>query len=973
MSKKDYKDTLNLPRTDFAMKAKLYDNEPAMVERWDREKIYEAVLEAHKDDPQWVLHDGPPYANGNIHLGTAMNKIIKDMIVKAMAMTGRKTPYVPGWDCHGLPIEHQVDVSLGDEKDKVDPAQKRRLCREYAWKYLDIQRDEFKRMLVLGEWENPYVTMDYRYEANIARELAKFVRNGSVYRADRPVWWCPYHKTALAEAELEYEPHVSPSIYVRFPWIEENSKQGDARERLSGLAREYGPPYLVIWTTTPWTIPGNLAIAVHPDFDYVAVEWQGALYILAEGLANYTFATVGMESPQVLTRFKGSELEGQVTRHPLYDRDSVVVLADYVTLETGTGCVHTAPGHGREDYDTGLKYGIPVYSPVDESGRFTDDVEFFAGQFVFDANPNVVEKLDESGNLLWSGEYEHEYPLCWRPHQRPDGSVGKEPVISRATPQWFISMENNDLRKRALDEIRKCRWDPRWGEERIYGMIENRPDWCISRQRVWGVPIVAFHCNKCGEVLMDAEVILHVADIFEQEGADAWYTRSASEILPEGAVCPSCGERDFAKDNAILDVWFDSGVSFACVCEERDYLGSPCDMYLEGSDQHRGWFHSSLLCATGTRGHAPYRTVLTHGYTVDTEGKKYSKSSGNYIPMDRLLKEFGAEILRMWTASENFRNDIRVSREIMNGISQTYRKARNTLRYMLGNLADFDPDKDALPVDELLPLDRWMLSRVERFKRRALSAYENFEFHVIYHGLNRLCTVDLSSQYFDLVRDRLYCELPQSKQRKSSQTAVYLALSAIVRIMAPVLAYTAEEVYDNLPGRDPDVKSVHCLDFPGPDHAWMNEHMESRMAKVFHIQEEANKVLDQAQKSGLIGHQNDAALLISARAEDLEFLREVERSADGGEDLARMFRVSQLNLYDCDIEGEKSTEIEGLTTRVERARGGKCERCWLYSTSRGVDPVRPALCPRCTRVVRELPDTEIKPAFASLAEKRGGN
>ncbi len=955
MSKKDYKDTLNLPRTDFAMKAKLYDNEPEMVKRWDREKTYEAILEAHKDDPKWVLHDGPPYANGNIHLGTAMNKIIKDMIVKAMAMTGKRTPYVPGWDCHGLPIEHQVDVQLGDKKDQVDPAEKRRLCREYANKYLDIQREEFKRMLVLGEWENPYVTMNFRYEANIARELARFVRNGSVYRADRPVWWCPYHKTALAEAELEYEPHVSPSIYVRFPWVKEKSRETGARGRLSGLAQQHGPVCLVIWTTTPWTIPGNLAIAVHPDFDYVAVEWQGSVYIVAEGLANHTFAAVGMEGFQVVDRFKGAELEGQVTRHPLYERDSRVVLADYVTLEAGTGCVHTAPGHGREDYDTGIKYDIPIYSPVDESGRFTDDVEFFAGEFVLDANPHVIDKLKEAGNLLRDGKYEHDYPLCWRPHQRPDGSVGKEPVISRATPQWFISMEKGGLRDKALEEIRKCQWEPKWGEERIYGMIENRPDWCISRQRVWGVPIVAFHCNGCGEVLIDADVILHVADIFEKEGADAWFTRSAEDLLPEGAACASCGGRDFKKDNAILDVWFDSGVSYACVCEEREYLGSPCDMYLEGSDQHRGWFHSSLLCAVGTRGHAPYRTVLTHGYTVDKEGKKYSKSSGNYIPMDKLLKEFGAEILRMWTASENFRNDIRVSREIMNGISQTYRKVRNTLRYMLGNLSDFDPEKDALAVDELLPLDRWMLSRVERFKRRAVTAYGKWEFHVIYHGLNQLCTVDLSSLYFDLARDRLYCEVPDGKQRRSSQTAVYMALTAIVRLMAPVLAYTSEEIYDNLPGRDPDVKSVHCLNFPAENDAWMNEKMEQRMEKVFTIQEEVNKSLDHAQKSRLIGHPNDAGVTISARAENLEFLREVDRSADGGEDLARLFRVSELRLTGADIiGGEESAEIEGLKVRVERARGDKCERCWLYSTWRGVDPMYPTLCPRCTRVVREL-------------------
>jgi isoleucyl-tRNA synthetase len=953
MGKVDYKNTLNLPRTEFGMKAKLYENEPKMVERWDRDKVYEAVLAAHQADPRWVLHDGPPYANGNIHLGTAMNKILKDMVVKSATMAGHLSPYVPGWDCHGLPIEHQVDLELGKDKDAVPADRKRKLCRDYAARFIEVQRQEFKRMLVLGEWQNPYVTMDFRYEANIAREFGKFVAAGSVYRADKPVWWCPYHKTALAEAELEYSAQVSPSIYVRFPWQAEKSPDNATTAELKKIAAAHGPVFLVIWTTTPWTIPGNLAIALHPDFDYVAAAWQGAVYILAEGLANHAFAAAGMEGIKAVGRFPGRELEGQVARHPLYDRDSKVVLADYVTLEAGTGCVHTAPGHGRDDYETGMKYGLPVYSPVDEEGKFTADVEFFAGQFVFDANPKVVAKLKEVGHLLHAADFEHDYPNCWRNHPRPGGKFGKEPVIARATPQWFISMEKNGLREKALAEIKKVRWDPEWGQERIYGMIESRPDWCISRQRVWGVPIVAFHCRKCGEVLLDAGVISHVADIFEREGADAWYTRSADDLLPEDKKRCQCGARDFEKDNAILDVWFDSGVSFACVCEDRK-LGDPCDMYLEGSDQHRGWFHSSLLCSVGTRGKAPFKVVLTHGYTVDAEGKKYSKSSGNYIPMDELLKDFGAEVLRMWTASENFRNDVRVSKEIMSGIGQSYRKVRNTLRYMLSNLYDFDPKRDLLPVAELLPLDRWMLHRVEENKRRWLEAYKKWEFHVIYHGLTQLCTVDLSALYFDLVRDRLYCEAATGKKRRGAQTAIYLALEEIVRLMAPILAFTAEEVYDHLPGRDPAVKSVHCLNFPAPREEWLAPEEEAWMTSVLALQEAVNRQLDPKQKEKVIGHPNDAEVTLLASAQRAAALRELNERAGAGEDLSRLMRVSVVKIAERP-ESELAPllarqTMEGQTppefVEVNKAPGGKCQRCWFYS-----EELTDEVCPRCAKVM----------------------
>jgi len=930
----DYKKTLNLPQTAFEMKANLAKREPELVRRWDQEKVYWKMLAAHSRDKKFVLHDGPPYANGSIHLGTAMNKVLKDIIVKSRALSGRLTPYVPGWDCHGLPIEHQVDKELGEKKGAISLTEKRRRCREYAAKFVDIQRGEFKRMLVLGEWENPYLTMNYRYEANIAREFGKFVKAGSIYRGLKPVHWCPTCKTALAEAEVEYADQPSPSIYVRFPWQADKGKAGPARQALLDLQEKHGPVYIVIWTTTPWTIPANLAVALHPEFSYVAVKTGAAVYLLAEGLANFVGDLLGWKDRLLLQKWKGEELEGLVFKHPLYDRDSVVILADYVTLDTGTGCVHTAPGHGQEDYETCRKYNIPVYSPVDDAGCFTGEVEFFAGEFVFKANDHVNAKLREAGNLLLSENFVHSYPHCWR---------SKDPVIFRSTPQWFLSMEKNNLRRKALDQIARTVWDPAWGQERISNMIAERSDWCLSRQRVWGVPIVAFHCRNCGEVLLDGELVDRVADLFEQHGCDVWFEREAKDLLPAGTSCKKCGKSEFDKDSAILDVWFDSGTSFACVLEERQDLGLPCDLYIEGSDQHRGWFHSSLLCAVGTRGQAPYRGVLTHGFTVDEEGKKYSKSSGNYVPLEKLLQDYGAELLRMWAASENFRNDVRFSKNILDGIVTTYRKIRNTFRYMLGNLYDFNPERDAVPVAELFPLDRWILHRVEKFKRRALQAYDRYEFHVIYHGLNNLCAVDLSALYFDIVRDRLYCEKADSQARRSAQTAIWTTADALVRLMAPILSFTAEEVYEQMPVRGERQTSIFELPFVPPVDALLNEELDGRMERLFAIREEVNKKLDQAQKDKLIGHPNDAAVEIAAPPAELELLRSFAAGQPGAEDLRKLLVVSAVDL--------KEKAGEGVEVKLEKAPGGKCERCWTFRKEVGQLPKHPTICQRCHDVL----------------------
>jgi len=941
----DYKSTLNLPGAGFEMKANLAQREPELLKKWEEEKAYEKMIAAREGKPRFVLHDGPPYANGHIHLGTALNKILKDIVVKSRAMSGQYTPYVPGWDCHGLPIERNVEVGLGRSKSELSAPEFRKLCREYAGKYLAIQREEFKRLLCLGRWEKPYITMDYKYEATIAREFAKFVRNGSVYLGKKPVYWCSTCKTALAEAEVEYKEKTSASIYVRFRWQKDKGKDSAAYSKVLQL-EEKSPVYILIWTTTPWTIPANLAVALHPEFDYVAARAKDGVYILAESLADTVMHHLKMNF-ELAGKFKGAELARLVFKHPLYDRDSVAILADYVTLDAGAGVVHIAPGHGQEDYESGVQYGLDIYSPVDDEGKFTKDVGFFSGQFVFDANKNVSAKLKELGALLKEEQITHQYPHCWR---------SKDPIIFRSTPQWFISMEKNELRKKALDAVRSVRWDPEWGQERIYNMIETRPDWCISRQRFWGVPIIAFHCKKCGHAILDPDAADRVADLFEKFGCDVWFEKSVQELLPQGFKCPNCKGSDFIKEDDILDVWFDSGVSYAAVCETEPELGIPVDLYLEGSDQHRGWFHSTLLCAVGTRGKPPYKTVLTHGYVIDGEGKKLAKSSGNYIAIDELVSKYGAEILRMWVSAENFRNDIRVDYDILDSIVKTYRKVRNTIKYLIGNLYDFDPAKDILKVDQMFLIDRWLLSRTEEFKRRVKKAYQDFEYHLVYHQLNNFCAVDLSAIYIDIVRDRLYCEAKSGKARKSAQTALWLALDTMLRLMAPVLSFTAEEAYAQMPvarGRKP---SVFLLDFPEPNDQWLDEKLAGQMDKVFKIRNEAFKLLDQAQKdkSSGVGHPLDAEIQIQAPEKLKAFLAKFNDVEQGEEDLARLFLVSSVKLADGLQDAYASAEMEGLKIKLVKAPGEKCQRCWTYSTRLTAKSYKfPEVCPRCLRVLEE--------------------
>jgi isoleucyl-tRNA synthetase len=929
----DYKETLNLPKTPFPMKANLAQREPEILRRWEEMRIYEKIKVASEGRPKFILHDGPPYANGHIHIGTAMNKILKDMIIKSKFMEGYDSHYVPGWDCHGLPIEHQVDLLLGEKKSALSTVEIRNECRKYAEKFINIQRDEFKRLGVFGDWEAPYLTMARSYVATIVREFGRFFLQGSVYRGKKPVYWCTSCNTALAEAEVEYLEHLSPSIFIAFP------VRSDISYLLGGFPEKKA--FIVIWTTTPWTIPANLAIAVHPDYEYVAVEQKGELFILARELLSYVIPVFGWEERDPVASFKGKSLEGVICQHPYLERDSRVILADFVTLDAGTGCVHVAPGHGKEDYEVGIRYGLEVYAPVDDHGRFTPDVQHFAGKFVFDANPLVMEKLKEMGRLLAQQDITHEYPHCWR---------CKNPIIFRATEQWFISMEVNDLRRRALEEIDKVKWIPPQGRDRIHDMIEHRPDWCISRQRSWGVPITVFYCEQCEEVLATQETFEKVAQIFETYGAEAWFEKEAKELLPEGTTCPNCGGRNFRKEKDILDVWFDSGVSWAAVLEPNPDLSYPADMYLEGSDQHRGWFHSALLTSVGTRGRAPYRSVLTHGFVVDGEGKKMSKSRGNVVVPQDVIEKYGAEILRLWVSAEDYRDDMRISEEILKRLTEAYRRIRNTARFMLGNLYDFHPEKDLIEYHGLREIDRFVLHRLHGLIERVRRAYSNYTFHVVFHTLHQFCVVDLSAIYLDVLKDVLYVQAPGDYQRKSAQSAIFEVLRCLTTLMAPILSFTAEEIWEHLPPWEGKASSVHLAPFPEAPSHWKDEELAERWEMWLKVRGEVTKALEAARRAKVIGLALDAKVTLDIPPK----LR--DKFEPYRESLEELFIVSKLDLMDLTPGADvmESTEIEGLRVKVERAPGAKCSRCWKWDPTVGKEASRPEVCSRCAQVLDRI-------------------
>ena len=930
----DYKKSLNLPKTEFPMKANLLKREPEQLKNWEDTRLHDQVRNSSKGREKFILHDGPPYANGNIHIGTALNKILKDIVVRSKQMAGYDAVYVPGWDCHGLPIEHNVDKEIGEKKKKLSLADVRRLCREYAEKFIDIQRNEFKRLGVMGDWKKPYLTMNYEYEAVIARECGKFARSGSLYRSKKPIYWCFRCQTALAEAEIEYQDESAPSIFVKFPMQDDLSSD---YPELKGKS-----VYVVIWTTTPWTLPANLAIALHPEFEYAAVEvGRNEVFILARELMPSVLRIFGIADYTVIAEINPKTLERKRCRHPMVERDSLIILGDHVTLDAGTGCVHTAPGHGREDYEVGIEYGLEVYSPVDNNGCFTDDVEFFKGQFVFDANANINKKLNEIGAMLAEGSLEHSYPHCWR---------CKQPVIFRATPQWFISMEKTGLRQNSLKSIDEVTWIPHWGRDRIYGMIENRPDWCVSRQRAWGVPITVFYCEDCEAVVQDQEIMEKVYTQFEQHGADIWFEKDISYFLPADLKCSSCGSKSLIKENDILDVWFDSGVSHAAVLESREDLRWPADLYLEGSDQHRGWFHSSLLTSVGTRQQAPYKAVLTHGFVVDAEGRKMSKSLGNVVAPSEVIDKYGAEILRLWVSATDYREDIRISENILRQLSDAYRRIRNTSRFILGNLYDFDPGTDKVSYRAMPEIDRFALHKLQHLVEKTLKAYDSYEYHIIYHALYNYCTLDLSAFYLDILKDRLYTSPPKSIARKSAQTVMYLLMDSLARLMAPLLPVTADEIWKHMPGLKDKASSVHLTLLPAVNSRWKDESLAQSWEKILQVRAEVTKALEEARSQKRIGHPLDAAVTISAKRDVYDVLK------PHAEDLRFIFIVSKVALLKDETldDSFKSENVTGLFIRIEVAAGEKCERCWVHETSVGSNKEHPSICERCQKALAEM-------------------
>lgn len=932
----DYKNTLNLPKTDFPMKADLPKKEPGILREWEKMHIYELIRKKQSGKPKFILHDGPPYANGNIHLGHVLNKVLKDIVVKYKTMTGFDAPFVPGWDCHGLPIEYQLLKEMGKNKHDIDRVEFRKHAREYAQKYVDIQREEFKRLGVFGDWDAPYLTMSPLYAGTIIECFIRLYEKGFIYRGLKPILWCPNCETALAEAEVEYDNHISPSIYVRF-----RVKRG-----LPVDVPEMSNSSVVIWTTTPWTLPANLAIAIRPEYVYSFVKKKepDEVLIIAKQLVSNVMETVGIADYEILADMKGEVLQGVVTQHPFIDRESPIVFSKHVTLEHGTGCVHTAPGHGEEDYEVGLQYGLEPYAPVTEKGDFTNDVEHFGGMNVFSANEKIIDLMAKNGTLLYSHTVEHTYPHCWR---------CKKPVIFRATRQWFLGVDRHNLRQKTLDIISKTKWIPAIGERRIGSMVSLRPDWCLSRQRLWGVAIPVFYCENCGAELVSVQIMEKIKGLVETEGSDVWFIKGAKDLLPEGIKCPNCGEDKFCKEEDIIDVWFDSGVSHTAVLQRRSDQSWPSDLYLEGSDQHRGWFQTSLLTSVGLNEKSPFKAVLTHGFVVDGEGKKMSKSLGNVITPQDVLPRYGADILRLWVASIDYTGDVPISEDILGQLADAYRKIRNTFRFLLGNLYDFVPSKDSVPYERLTPIDVWALGRTQHLIRHVTEAYEGYKFYEAYHAIYNFCVVELSSFYLDILKDRLYTLGANSWERRSSQTVLAHILGVLVRITAPLIPFTAEEVWGYLPPEMKIQESVHLADWIKPQEKFINPVLETQWEQLIKIRGEVLKAIEIKRRSGQIGNSLEARVeLLLANPELKEFLKGYSQL------LPTIFIVSQVEIKDY-IANEPDTQeaipagdVWGLYILVKRALGKKCIRCWNWSVSVGMDKEHPEICKRCVDVIK---------------------
>ncbi len=897
------------------MKANLVKKEPQFLKYWDEIDLYNYTLKHREGAPLFILHDGPPYANGHIHLGTAMNKILKDVVMKYKTMRGYRTPYIPGWDTHGLPIEHKVTTELGEKAKEMSASEIREECRKFAEKFVEIQKQEFIRLGVRGDWDNPYLTFDPKYEAKILEVFEKLVEDGHVYRAKKPIYWCPHCVTALAEAEIEYHDHKSPSIYVKFQ-LEDDEKK-----------------FVVIWTTTPWTLPANTGIALHPDFEYAEVKVGDEVWIMAKELVESVMKEAKIESYEILRTFKANELEYKKAINPLFpERRSTIFLADFVTLDTGTGCVHSAPGHGEEDYIYGhLKYGLEVLSPVDDHGRFTEEAGKYAGMFIEDANDVIIEDLRKSGHLVASGEITHSYPHCWR---------CKNPVIFRATEQWFISVDN--LRDKVLDAIDKVEWIPKWGENRIRSMVQERPDWCISRQRMWGVPIPALKCEDCGEEFIDVEFLKHFIEIVREKGTNAWFEMDEKDLIPDSVKCPKCGSKNLKKTYNTFDVWIDSGSSFEAVVRSKEDHHFPVDMYLEGSDQHRGWFQSSIFLSVAKTGEPPYKTVLTHGFIKDEQGRAMSKSLGNVISPLEITEKYGADILRLWVMSSDYFNDVRLSFNIIKQHVEVYKKIRNTFRYMLGNISDFDPESDIVPFEELSFIDKWMMGRLQQVIKQVTDAYEKYEFSRAYSVIVKFVTNDLSSFYLDVTKDRLYVESKKSIYRRSAQTVIREVLLALMKMLAPFLTFTMEEVYQHLSEKDRKYKTVQVESWPKYDENKIDDSVMKNMEKLLEIREDALKALESARSDGLIGHPLDAKVILYSSDEDVKKL--LEKYSDV---LEEILIVSQV-----EIAENNGVEGQIVKVKVVHAEGEKCQRCWKFHVDVGKDPDYPDVCPRCAAVLK---------------------
>lgn len=917
----DYRETVNLPKTSFPMRANLTKREPEMLAHWESIRLYEKMRATAAGRPRYVLHDGPPYANGELHAGHALNKILKDFVVKSKQMAGYNAPYLPGWDCHGLPIEHKVVTELGEEAKTLSKTEVRQHCRAFALRYVGRHREGFKRLGVTGQWDRPYLTLSPSYVATIIRVFAEMYEGGWVYRGLKPIYWCPSCQTALAEAEVEYHDHVSPAIYVKFP----------AAKPVADLE---GPVSFVIWTTTPWTLPGNLAICLHPDLEYVALRVEGEILIMASGLAPHALEACGVTSYERVGVFRGAGLEGCTYRHVLYpDRECPIILGDHVTLDAGTGCVHTAPGHGQEDYVAAGKYGIEPLSPVDGEGRFTSEAPGYEGLFVTEGNKRIIESLRASGALMDVSDYSHSYAHCWR---------CSNPVIYRATPQWFIAMDHENLREKSLEAIGQAEWIPAWGRERIGAMVAQRPDWCISRQRTWGVPIPIFYCKECREPHGTSESFQGIEELAlsADDGIDRWFDAPAEELLPPGTVCAHCGHGGFEKETDILDVWFDSGVSHRAVCEPNPELGWPVDMYLEGSDQHRGWFQSSLIPAVATRGAPPYRTVLTTGYVIDVEGRKLSKKLGDSFSLDDLMAQYGADVTRLWIASENYRQDVRISVQIMKYMQDAYRRIRNTFRYILGNLADF-PENGAVDHDDLEDVDRWALHQLQLTKQHALRHYAAFDFHQVFHRVHNFCAVELSSFYLDILKDRLYTFAASSRERRAAQTVMAEILGDLLRLLAPIIPYTCDEAWQYLPDHLRPFESVHLAEFPPVrEECFLRGEVLETWNALLELRSAVSKALEEARREKVIGNSLEAAVTLTPGSEEVAgVLARTEAQ------LPWVFIVSQCVVTPVSDHAREAED--GLLVKVERAAGQKCARCWNYKESVGQIPEHPEICERC--------------------------